>query len=414
MTAPRSARRVDAAFIGARGHYAVPRLLSEAGILGRFFTDAYVGNKPWLELGLRLTPPPLRPRSINRLLGRTDEAIPARSVVSYDVFGLKYWWKQQRVRSDEELIRLFVDSATEFNRLVINDMIEPADATYGCSGALELFEHVRTSGGSCVLEQLLAAREQERALLSEEKRRWPGWQPDLWIPEVDPLAEREVAEWEHANVILAASEFVAEGLRNRGVRQSKIKLVPYGLDLSRYGPPHTPVSRPPQPLRVLFAGAVGLRKGAPYLLEALRLIGPSRVEGRFAGKVELGRDKLAPYTSVARFLGAVPRNQMPQLFRWADVFVFPTVCDGFGFVQAEAIASGVPVIATPNCGSVVRDGIDGHIVPIGDAKELARALEGYIEQPNHLNRQKSEAYAGRDRLGLESYGNRLIEALREL
>jgi glycosyltransferase involved in cell wall biosynthesis len=406
---------VDTAFLGARGHYSVPRLLNGAGMLGRFFTDTYIGDKRWLELGLRLFPPRLRPKGIERLLGRKDAAIPAAKVVSFDSFGLEYWWKQRTSRGHEGLTRVFSECTAKFNKLVIREMRQPAEIVYACSGALELLQFVQASGGVCVYEQLLAAREEELTLLGEEKERWPGWQPDLWLPEInDPLTMREQNEWERANIILAASEFVAGGLVKRGVPRSKIAVVPYGVDLSRFDSPGTSATRPRGRLRVLFAGAVGLRKGAPDLLEALRLVGPGGVEARFAGTLEIAEDKIIPYKGLATFLGAVPRNKMPQLFRWADVLAFPTVCDGYGLVQAEALASGIPVVTTANCGSVVRDGVDGHIVPARNAEALAAVLDRYVVQPDHLNRQKEEARAGRDRLGLDPYGKRLTEAIKEL
>ena len=73
-------------------------------------------------------------------------------------------------------------------------------------------------------------------------------------------------------------------------------------------------------------------------------------------------------------LGHLPQSEVYAQMKAADAFVFPTLSDGFGMVQLEAMSAGLPVIATAKCGAVVRDGIDGFIVPTGDAQAIATSL----------------------------------------
>ena len=75
-----------------------------------------------------------------------------------------------------------------------------------------------------------------------------------------------------------------------------------------------------------------------------------------------------------RWVGNVPFDQMLQYYQRADVFVFPTLFESFGLVVAEAMACGIPVITTPTAGSIVRDGVDGFIVPERDTEMLKRKL----------------------------------------
>ena len=160
-------------------------------------------------------------------------------------------------------------------------------------------------------------------------------------------------------------------------------------------------------LRVLFAGEVGLRKGAPYLLEALRQLGAGEVEARFAGPIALSPEKLASYGDVASFPGPVPRVQMPALYRWADVLALPSVCEGSATVVYEALAAGVYVITTPNAGSVLSGASEfGEIVPTRDVEAIVAAL--------HRRRDLGPA-AGRfgrrpPPVGLEEYRDRLLHA----
>jgi glycosyltransferase involved in cell wall biosynthesis len=73
-------------------------------------------------------------------------------------------------------------------------------------------------------------------------------------------------------------------------------------------------------------------------------------------------------------VGAVPRSEIAKHYGWADVFVLPTLSEGSANVVYEALAAGLPVITTPNAGSIIRDGGNGFLVPIRDAGKLAEAI----------------------------------------
>jgi glycosyltransferase involved in cell wall biosynthesis len=90
------------------------------------------------------------------------------------------------------------------------------------------------------------------------------------------------------------------------------------------------------------------------------------------------------------FHGKVSRDRTDEFYRSADLFVLPTLSDGFALTQLEAMAHGLPVIATPNCGEVVTDGVDGLIVPASDSNALAEAFQLLIQDPEKL-RSMSEA-----------------------
>jgi glycosyltransferase involved in cell wall biosynthesis len=102
---------------------------------------------------------------------------------------------------------------------------------------------------------------------------------------------------------------------------------------------------------------------------------------------------------------------MAEEFRRADVFVLPTISDSFALVHLEALACGVPVITTPNCGSVVRDGLDGFIVPIRDAKMLAERIEQILTDRSLRKRMSENARARAGQFTWELYGERLISAV---
>jgi glycosyltransferase involved in cell wall biosynthesis len=111
------------------------------------------------------------------------------------------------------------------------------------------------------------------------------------------------------------------------------------------------------------------------------------------------------------YCGQIPRTRMVEEFRHADVFVLPTISDSFALVHLEALACGVPVITTPNCGSVVRDGVDGFIVPIRDAKMLAGRIEEIVNDRVLRQRMSQHARERARQFTWERYGARLLSAV---
>jgi glycosyltransferase involved in cell wall biosynthesis len=125
---------------------------------------------------------------------------------------------------------------------------------------------------------------------------------------------------------------------------------------------------------VLWLGTVSVSKGIQYLVEAARMLAGHPITVSVVGPLRIRDEVVRSAPPSVTFEGPVPRNKTDDYYRWADVFVLPTVSDGFALTQLEAMAHGLPVIATPNCGRVVSDGQDGFLVPARDAEALADAL----------------------------------------
>jgi len=164
------------------------------------------------------------------------------------------------------------------------------------------------------------------------------------------IHERQQKAWELADLVVAPSEFVLHGLIEMGVPSEKCRVVPYGVDLARFSSNGKKnfmdicAERQNRQLRVLFAGAVGLRKGAPYLIKAAEMLGPERITVRLAGQCEYDPKLATAFPPNVEALGYVPRVSMPSLYDWADVFVLPSLCEGSATVVYEALAKGVPVV----------------------------------------------------------------------
>src|SRR5271166_945139 len=122
---------VDVAFQGARRGYSLPHLFERAGILGTFYTDAYLGNKPWLRRSLKRVPSALAPAALRRLLGRDHAALTPSKVLSFDALGCKAVWLRSRAQSRGQLQRYHASLSKDFCELVVRKGFGGATAIYG-------------------------------------------------------------------------------------------------------------------------------------------------------------------------------------------------------------------------------------------------------------------------------------------
>ncbi|WP_082908962.1 glycosyltransferase family 4 protein [Chloroflexus islandicus] len=184
--------------------------------------------------------------------------------------------------------------------------------------------------------------------------------------------------FQRAAWVLPWSRWAGEALiREYGVSPERVCVIPPGIDLSRWRPQR---DRATDSLRILFVGGDFERKGGPTLLAALRLI-------KTSAEVEVHivtRSAVEPAERMFIYRNLPPNApQLIELYQQADIFVFPTHAEAFGIAAVEAIACGVPVIATPIGGlpDIVHDGSNGFLVPPDDPAALAARLQLLIDQP---------------------------------
>jgi glycosyltransferase involved in cell wall biosynthesis len=247
---------------------------------------------------------------------------------------------------------------------------------------------VRDRGGLRVLGQVDPARTEER-IVDEERARWPGWEPEsLRVPEA--FHRRRLAEWEEADRIVVNSAWSRQALEEQGVPPSKLRVIPLVYESSGPSLPRSPRG---DRLRVLWLGQVILRKGIAYLIEAARRLRPEPVDIRVIGAVSISPEAVRSAPPNLRFAGPVPRSEVGAAYAAADVFVLPTLSDGFALTQLEAMAHGLPVIATPCCGEVVTHGVNGFLVPPRDAVALAETIAVLAADPSRLDALSAAARA---------------------
>jgi alpha-maltose-1-phosphate synthase len=218
-------------------------------------------------------------------------------------------------------------------------------------------------------------------------------------------------EAREAEQILAPSNFVRDTLLEQGVDPARINLLPYGVDTERFRPDWAP--DPQGRFRILYVGNVGQKKGIKYLLEAVKRLGRPDITLTLVGSV-VGRGMgLAPYRSLFRHVPHLPYLQVHEMFRNADLFIYPSLHEGSAFANLEAMAAGLPVITTHNAGSVVRDGVDGFIVPIRDADAIAAGIEQLRRDPDKRTAMGRAARARAEQFTWKRYGDELDRLLQK-
>ena len=250
-------------------------------------------------------------------------------------------------------------------------------------------------------------------IVREERRRNPGWEADgLYYGEtLDDPAFRPLAETLSAtDLFLCPSSFVQDDLvSNFAVPREKTILLPYAAN-----PKWFDVDPETRAGQIFFAGEAGIRKGIHVLAEAARILeerGHS-YEFRIAGSAsETVRSR--GETDRLTFLGRLSHDEMRHEFATADLFAFPSFAEGSAGVTFEAMGAGVPLVTTQAAGSVARDGIEGLIVPEGDANGLADAIEQVVENRELRNRLADGARLRAREFSWQSYADRLPQAIAE-
>lgn len=407
-------RQFCVAQLGARMHYAVPRILEHAGMLERLFTDFSV-DCGWPKL-LNVLPKSLKRPAVQRLLTRTVEGVAPEKITAFNLLGLQYASKLRRSSTSEGKGNVFLWVGKEFCRRVLAQGFGEADAIYTFNTAgLELLQSARQRGLFAVMEQTIAPRQVEEELLNVERGRFSDWEPQRPTDASTlALAQREAAEWKEANLILCASDFVREGIGRCGGPVEKCVVVPYGIDLpaAKAGDKAAPelMNGKSRPLRVLTIGGVGLRKGSPYVLAAAKQM-KGKAEFRIVGGIGVPAAIETRLREQVELTGIVSRAAIHEHFAWADVFLLPSLCEGSATVTYEALAHGLPVICTPNTGSVVRDGRDGYIVPAGDLAAIVERLDLLHTKPELLSLLSNSARLTAAEFTVAAYGRRLVAVL---
>jgi glycosyltransferase involved in cell wall biosynthesis len=294
---------------------------------------------------------------------------------SYMAFPWKHHLSYSTIQQWEYL------SAISFGAYVARNLPE-CDLYVGLTGsALPAGKKVHERGGRYICDRGSSHIRVQDLLLREEHDRW-----DMPIPGIDPRTiDREEAEYAEADRITVPSSFAYRSFVEQGIPAEKLRLLPYGVSVSRFQPVAEPaVGR----FDILFVGSMSLRKGVQYLVHAYQKVSHPGKSLTFVGAPSQKLITLLKirglWPSDVRVLGHMPQTDLKKVMSRSHVLVLPSIEDGFGLVMAQAMACGCPVIASCNTGGedLFSDGREGYIVPICDVDSLADRLQKLADYPN--------------------------------
>ena len=354
------------AFAGTRDAYQVPLALAEAGLLESLVTDRYF-------------PPPLS--LLLNVFGRSElsgcEIAASKVTVSWSA--LRHFVAEKLGRRTAGGWEKGAAIGKAASRIARNR--RAAIFSYSTYA----FEALKDSEARCkVLFQFHPHPRSVRQILLEELELVPWTAPSLHDEPELALSEDKFEllcnESTMAEGIVVASRFTAETLIANGVAAHKIHTVPYGIDTGVFRS-RIRHNTPATPLRIAFVGNLEQRKGVSYLLEAIRRCDPRFVRlvvcNRFRPR-SIWHDRTPPN---CEFHIGLNRTKLIEVLSSCDLLALPSLVEGFGHVILESMSLGMPVVATANTGApdVVRDGVDGFIVPIRDASAIANRFEWALE-----------------------------------
>lgn len=211
-----------------------------------------------------------------------------------------------------------------------------------------------------------------------------------------------------ADHIIALSEFVKESYTEINVSPDNISVIPLGVDVDDY-PTSNKLSD--STFSAVYVGSINLLKGIPYLLQAWEQLEWEDASLILCGDVSDNISHLVNSSpKTVKTPGFVdPRNYLLN----ADVFVFPSLSEGFAKAPLEAMATGTPVIVTSNSGvtDIMTDGEDGLIIPPGDPNVIAEKVAYLRNNPKERIRMGEAAYKTASDYPWERHCQRLEDIL---
>lgn len=280
-------------------------------------------------------------------------------------------------------------------------------------GARQSFQTAKSLGRPCVYDLPIGYWRTARRILQVEQERLPAWASTLTgLKDSEIKLANKDEELRLADLVIVASSFTAKTLDDYPGPLSAVQVVPYGFPAVNQTREYDTIKQ--RPLKVLFVGGLSQRKGISYLFEAA---------GRLASHIELtvvgnkvGPSCLALDQALTRhrWIPSLPHNEILKLMRQHDVFVFPSLFEGFGLVISEAMSQGTPVITTDRTAGpdIIEQEENGWLIEAGSSEALQQTLEELLRTPGKIKKAGMAAQHTARQRPWEQYGRELVAALQ--
>lgn len=346
-------------FVANRGRdgYQVPLALEETGLLATMVTDFYAPDSPpgWF-------PGILKARHVDGLSRRKATTLWLSFAMQALGERLRLPMRPILRRSDRMLARRAMAEARR------------RSANLYCYASYMPRAGEKPPGAKLIDFEFHPHPELTWDLLSADGSLYPEVAWSMAREEEDLKLEQVTEVWREADAVVCASAMTRRSLEHVGCPPERLTVVPYGFA----PPPTMPDRRPEGPCRFLFVGQGISRKGLHHLIRAWQASPPPDAELTLVCyRIDPGIAALIDCPSIT-LLGRQDRAALDAIYARSDVFVMPSLVEGFGLVYLEALAAGCHVIGTENTGlpDLPLSTSAATILPPGDLDRLSGALHG--------------------------------------
>lgn len=378
--------------------------LQQLGCLRRFITSSYYHPSRWPDRLASLV------ESVDRYLRRRRLDGLEDRVVRQPLFELPEILCRTLVGNGRLVADLIQRRDAAFDRWVAAGLRDGCDASvfWGFQGSCrDSLKAARSSGMTAVLELATGHAPAAERILGEQRERHPEWADSLsnagfprWY------LSRLEEETQLADYCVAASSFTKQTLEESGVPTDRILMLPLGADLERFTPARRSTGGE---FQILFVGGVGQRKGIKYLLDAWNRIRGHGMKLVVVGPMVGSGRAFHQHAKDVEYIGRADTEQVVRHMHESHVLVLPSLFEGFGLVIVEAMATGLPVIASTHSAGpdIIRDGRDGFVLRPDDVEGLANRLAQLAGDRRMADNMGAEAAERAREYGWDQHRSRL-------
>jgi len=291
---------------------------------------------------------------------------------------------------------------------------EPVDILWGFnSSSLEVFQWAKKRGIICVLDQTIGHPVAQNQVMLHEQERHPQFFVGSYRPLDQAWIDRQNAEVSEADLVVVGSDFCARTMLENDCPGEKVRVVHYGYDDSIFPAQPPQRSRPRnRPIRCLFVGEIGPRKGIAYLLQAFENITAHKAQLTLVGRLAIPPATFKKYGDRVHHVPQLPRSEMSRFFTDSECFVFPSLFEGSAIVLNEACGAGLGIIQTDRSGDGVRSAENGCVLSEISIQALTLAIERVANDPQLCERWQTASWAIREERTWANYRQRIAHLVK--
>lgn len=214
-----------------------------------------------------------------------------------------------------------------------------------------------------------------------------------------------------SDYILLPSKFVEKSYLFSGTPVDKLIHIPYGADLQRFNS----IVREPHslPIELIYVGQITYYKGLHHLLPIIRDRFEDRINLTLVGGYDSNDYLYQAYKDVSNihFLGYITNDKLQVYYQKADAFILPSLGEGLALVSLEALASGLPVLGSCNCGGndAIIDGYNGYVFEAGNDNDMVEKIDCFINNIDHLHTMSENAAKSAQKYSWDVYEAHVID-----